>query len=249
VMLGEIAFDHPLFAPFAGAQYNDFTKVRFWKYRRLDEASLADSRVVARFENRDPAVLEKSLGRGRLVVLTSGWTPEDSQLARSSKFVPFMATLVGEDASAALADLTIGQPVTLPADDEGAVAIQKPDGGRVVLADGTERFAGTDQPGVYTVEGAAAPATFAVNIDPAESRTSPLAAEALEQLGCRLADRSAETPAEAAERRRQMLNAELEARQKLWRWLILAAVGVLIVETWLSGRLPRAGAAQEAVAA
>jgi hypothetical protein len=36
-----------------------------------------------------------------------------------------------------------------------------------------------------------------------------------------------------------MHNAELESRQKLWRWLILAAIGVLIVETWLAGRIKR----------
>ncbi len=33
-----------------------------------------------------------------------------------------------------------------------------------------------------------------------------------------------------------MYNMELENRQKLWRWLILAAIRVLIVETWLAGR-------------
>ena len=33
-----------------------------------------------------------------------------------------------------------------------------------------------------------------------------------------------------------MHNAELEGRQKLWRWLILATIGVLIVETgWRAG--------------
>ena len=52
VMLGEIAFDHPLFAPLAGAQFNDFTKIHFWKYRRIDPRSLGDARVLARFENR-----------------------------------------------------------------------------------------------------------------------------------------------------------------------------------------------------
>ena len=41
-----------------------------------------------------------------------------------------------------------------------------------------------------------------------------------------------------------MYNIELENRQKLWRWLILAAIGVLIVETWLAGR--RADALQPA---
>ena len=34
---------------------------------------------------------------------------------------------------------------------------------------------------------------------------------------------------------RQMQNAELEGRQKLWRPLILAVIAVLIVETWLAG--------------
>ena len=33
-----------------------------------------------------------------------------------------------------------------------------------------------------------------------------------------------------------MYNAELEGRQKLWRWLILAVIGILIFETWLAGR-------------
>src|SRR4051794_14888163 len=35
VLLSEIRFDHPLFAPLAGPQFNDFTKIRFWKYRRI----------------------------------------------------------------------------------------------------------------------------------------------------------------------------------------------------------------------
>ncbi len=80
VMLGQIAFDHPLFAPLAGPQFNDFTKIHFWKYRRIDPDALGDARVLARFETGDPAVIEKALGRGRLVVLASGWDPADSQL-------------------------------------------------------------------------------------------------------------------------------------------------------------------------
>ena len=82
-------------------------------------------------------------------------------------------------------------------------------------------------------------ASFAVNLDPLESKTAPLHVETLEQFGCRLASHSPK-PLDHAELR-QMHNAELEDRQKLWRWLILAAIGVLIVETWLAGR--RAAAA------
>jgi hypothetical protein len=36
-----------------------------------------------------------------------------------------------------------------------------------------------------------------------------------------------------------MQNAELENRQKLWRTLLLAALTVLLLETWLAGRTAR----------
>ena len=74
-MLGEIKFDHPLFAPFAGAQFNDFTKIRFWKHRLIKPESLGDVKVLARFETGDAAVIEKTVGKGRLVIFASGWQP------------------------------------------------------------------------------------------------------------------------------------------------------------------------------
>ena len=61
--------------------------------------------------------------------------------------------------------------------------------------------------------------------------------ETLEQFGCRLANPT-RTRVDR-EHIRQLHNAELEGRQKLWRWLILAAIGVLIVETGLAGRVKR----------
>jgi hypothetical protein len=38
---------------------------------------------------------------------------------------------------------------------------------------------------------------------------------------------------------------ELESSQKLWRWVVVAALGVLILETWLAGRLARAATARK----
>ena len=32
-MLGDIDFEHPLFAPFAESQFSDFTGIRYWKHR------------------------------------------------------------------------------------------------------------------------------------------------------------------------------------------------------------------------
>jgi hypothetical protein len=236
LMLREVAFDHPLFAPFAGAQFNDFTKIHFWNHRRLDPAMLVGVRVLARFEDGDPALVEKPVGKGRLVVLTSGWNPADSQLARSTKFVPLMAGLLEgrEPVPVESSSHLVGDRVTLP---PGASAVRMPDGTSFKPEPHGTAFAETGQPGVYTIEMPGGPRSFAVNLDPAESKTAPLQVETLEQFGCRLA--SPEREAAEREHLRQMQSVELEGRQKLWRWLILAAIGVLFLETWLAGRLSR----------
>jgi len=242
-MLSEIAFDHPLFAPLAGPQFNDFTKIRFWKHRRLDLKNLGEARVLARFEGGDPAFVEKPVGRGRLVVLASGWNPVDSQLARSSKFVPLMAAMLEgrTPPPVELASLTVLDRVPLAGTEK--TTIKKPDGSDVDIEPKATSFDGTDQPGVYLVETANGSRAFAVNLDPLESKTTPLAVETLEKLGIHLSSGPAR---EALDREhlRQLQNAELEGRQKLWRGLILSAIGLLILETWLAGRLKKNPATQ-----
>ncbi|PYK98698.1 MAG: hypothetical protein DME19_11480 [Verrucomicrobia bacterium] len=63
-MLGQIDFQHPLFAPFADPRYSDFTRIHFWKHRRvrfLDPqggGDLSGARVLARFDDGDPAFVE-----------------------------------------------------------------------------------------------------------------------------------------------------------------------------------------------
>ena len=246
-MLGSIDFGHRLFAPLSGPQFNDFTKIRFWHYRRLNDDSLGNAEVVARFEGGAPAVVEQPLGKGRVVLFASSWRPVDSQLARSSKFVPLMISLLegGSADDPDAADLHVGDPIILPARFRGStVDVRTPVGSSVALAPDTETFTATVEPGVYRLESTKHRQGFAVNLDPAESRTDPLEVEALEQLGCRIAGRD-EAEAPGPERRRQLLNAELEGRQKLWRWLILLVIVTLIVETWLAGRRTRPRSAVE----
>ena len=237
-MLGEIAFDHPLFAPLAGAQFNDFTKIRFWKHRQVDPRALGDCRVLARFEGGDPALIEKPTGKGRLLVMASGWNPVDSQLARTSKFVPLMAAILEgrTPPPPEVAGLTVGDDI--PASILRGGTLRKPDGSTFSPSGGSGATALADQPGLYRVDSPSGSRAIAVNLDPLESRTTPLAVETLERLGCRLSTGEARKALEL-EHLRQMQNAELEGRQKLWRALILAAIGILILETCLAGRLAR----------
>ena len=77
----------------------------------------------------------------------------------------------------------------------------------------------------------------AVNLAASESNTAPLDLEQLTQRGVHFG--GAPTRAERLERIRQQRDSELESRQKVWRWLIVAALATLILETWLAGRAER----------
>jgi hypothetical protein len=251
-MFGQIDFEHPLFAPFADPRFNDFTKIHFWKYRRLDPSALPGARVVARFDSGDPALLELSRGKGRLFILTSGWQPADSQMALSSKFVPLLYSLLelAGGIKSQLAQFHIGDPVDLSplAAATGAqpLTLRKPDGSAVQLPPGQTTFADTDIPGLYTVTSAQPPVRFAVNLDPSESRTAPMPVEELGRIGVPLKSPELE-PVRQLEQKRLLHDAELEGQQKLWRWLTLAALVVLLVETWLAGLLSRRTTVQHEV--
>ncbi len=240
LLLGEIDFTHPLFVPFANPRYSDFTKIHFWKHRSLTLRDGTTTRAIARFDNGEPAIVERPMGAGRALVFASGWHPADSQLALSTKFVPLIAALLDRacGSTEALASVTIGQSVEIPATRESTFVVHKPDGSEARLSsDKPGKFSDTDQPGIYEVTGGGEPQRFAVNLSAAESNTAPLELEQLEQLGVKTG--SGLSRAEQLKRIRQQRDTELESRQKIWRWLLVAALGILIFETFWAGRAAR----------
>ena len=239
-LLGQIDFQHPIFAPFADPRFSDFTKIHFWRHRVLDPAAIKNARVIARFDKGGPALLEVPVGKGALFILTSTWQPGDSQLALSSKFVPMLFSMLELSGAikAQLAQYAVGDTLSLTSTNAGQTAtIRKPDGKESVLSAG-QRFAGTDQPGVYagTVGSGTDTIRFAVNLEPTESRTVPLPVEDLERLGVPLKPPEVNLKKEA-EKKERLHASELEQRQKLWRWLLVGALLFLILETAVAGRL------------
>ena len=243
-MFAEIDFQHPLFAPFADPRYSDFTKIHFWKYRKLDAAAIPGARVVAKFDTGDPGLVEVPVGKGRLYFLASGWHPDDSQLAVSSKFVPLLWSLLEQSGGVASfgTQYTVGESVALPAGNT-ATAIRAPGGASETLPSGATTWATTTQPGIYELIGGVKPQRFAVNLDPNESRTTPLAIDELEQLGVPVArpKASAATP---VENKTVLQGIEAENRQKLWRWFIVATLALLLAETAVAGWTARRSALQ-----
>ncbi len=257
-MLGEIDFEHPLFAPFAEAQFSDFTGIRFWKHRVLEVAGKRvtgsktedgqagslphGGRMLSRFDDGSPAFVEFSVGKGRVWLMTAGWHPADSQLARSSKFPPLIYRML-EQASGAVSrpeSVPVGSAIPWPK-SSGEVAsrgtVRLPDGRTLTDLALDSAFAETGQPGLYGFEVEGRSDTVAVNLAADESRTAALPIEQLESLGVRFG--TAERPGDvlrAKDRERQLQLAELEQTQKLWRWGLLAVIGLLLIETWLAGR-------------
>lgn len=241
VMLSQVDRQHPLLGPFAESRYGDFTAIHFWKYRRLKPTDLPGARVAASFDSGDPAMLTLPVGKGRLVIFTSGWHPADSKLALSTKFVPLVWSVL-EQAGVSIqqsAGVAIGRPLTLPTVD--ARAILRPDGRRIELQPGSRTYDQTDEPGIYTVITAADQKTaFAANLAASESQTAPMDPEKLEQLGVPLKPPEiANNPLNDEHRRREMAASELEEKQKFWRWAIVAAMIVLLGESLLAGRYSR----------
>ena len=239
-LLGQIDFRHPLFAPFADPRYSDFTKIHFWRHRRIEYDGVSGVRVLARFDGGDPALVEVGQGQGRVLVLAAGWHPADGQLALSTKFVPLLHALVEYAAGAAMpqSQYYVGDLVPLPGAEATSVTVTLPDQRTIESVDG--QFRETMVPGIYRVEQGSATWRFAVNLDPAETRTAPMVDDDLERLGVPLRG-AAVASVPAVRREQQQRAAELESRQKLWRWLLLGALVFLGMESWLAGRLTRSG--------
>ena len=247
-LLARVDTRHPMFSPFGDARFGDFSRIHFWNHRRVDVAAAPGAAVVAAFDNDDPFLVEQPVGRGRVLVLTSGWHPADSQLALSTKFVPLIDRVVRrDDAAEVQAQYAVHQPIALPrpADDAAPAkhSLRGPDGRRIELPAGAAAFGDASQPGIYTLTTAEKELPIAVNLAPDESRTAPLAVEELEQWGAKLGAKPVSD--ELATRQRQLQIIELENRQKLWRWLIVAVIGLLLAETALAGGLTRRALRQQ----
>jgi hypothetical protein len=225
-MLDSIDFKHPLLAPFSDPRFGDFTRIHFWKHRRIDLADRPQARVLARFDSDAPAWFEIPVGKGSLLVWTSGWNPSDSDLALSSKFVPLLYSILEHGGTLAerRSQYFVGDAVPVSSEQ---IPSQE------------------NQPGIYTVQSPAGNRTFAVNLAPGESRTEPLAVEDIERMGISLEPTSDVAPAAAGQAAQHGSFAQMESQQKLWRWVLVTTLAMLLIEIWLGGWLTRSGPVSE----
>jgi hypothetical protein len=231
-MLQQIDFKHPLFVDLSSSRFNDFTKVRFWKHRRLELKDEKEWEVIARFDDGSPALMSQSHGAGKIWILMSGWQPTQSQLALSSKFVPILAGLFRLAAPASIdRDKSwVGDRIVINQGDRWI----DPTGSEVK---GTElenkgQALLLEQPGVYhCIDSRGNDSPIAVNLADSESQTTIADIERLERLGVGMVDARPADRKESAQR--QLRAVELESQQGWWRWLVIGVLGAAGIESLL----------------
>lgn len=238
-LLGEIDFEDPLFATFAQARFADFTGIHFWKHRRVQLPASFSGQVLARFDDGDSFLIRQPIGEGRCWTMTSGWQPADSQLARSSKFAPLLFRLLEQSTPLAAKSFhsSIGSEIRWPfLRKDGPVVVRQPDDGTIELADPATAFSQTDFPGIYVATCQGESAAWAINVAQEESKTDPLPIETLERFGAlTIGSLMEDAVVKSPSQQRQLQLEELERRQSIWRWCLLAAGVVLLIETAWAG--------------
>jgi hypothetical protein len=239
LMLSDVELRHPLFEPFRDPRFADFTTIRFWRSRELSWEDESRYSVLARFDNGMPALIQWTLGEGRLFLLATSWRPEDSQLALSTKFVPLLGGLLREAGFREDVErrVLVGQALEFPEEEPSTSTVVTPIGERLPLEAGVTRFTDTDVPGLYRWTRGDQQRVFAVDVATSESRTTPMDPSMLEQYGVPLGRQASQEKQQEAQR--QMMDQELEGRQQVWRWMLAAALVLLVGETWLAGRVDR----------
>ncbi|HVE39631.1 MAG TPA: BatA domain-containing protein [Planctomycetota bacterium] len=176
---------HPLFAPFAGGMNGDLSVRAFRTYLVLEPAPETSPRVLARFRGSSPALVERELGSGRVLMLASSADASWNDLpSYGAPYVPLMHLLVrhATGRTAAPVSTIVGESISVPLPRRhGSKARVVWTGGRaedyVLEPDQRELLVErTLAKGnvVLSVDDALA-GGFAVNVDPRESRRDRIA--------------------------------------------------------------------------
>lgn len=238
---GEVSLDHPVFAPFREGGGAALGAARFLRYPRIEPAQGAE--VVARFDDGSPALVERGLGTGRLLLLAAPLDGLTGDFPLQPAYLPFLRRLVVHAAGRQVAPLwrTTGETGSVPSGMKDPV-VALPSGSLVRPASDSGACtlvlteAGFYQ--VYAGRAAGEPVELlAANPAAAESDLTPADPREL-LLGVRQGDSTA-TPALA-----QPAPAEREGQQRIWRALLLLAAVLLVTETIVANRGWRGTAAQ-----
>ena len=238
--LGALEYGHAVFEPFRAPRSGDFSAAKFYGYRSVTPAK--DAQVLARFDDGSPALVARSVGRGRVLAWTSTLDLFWSDLAIRPVYLPFVHQMARH-----LADYRerpnwamVGQVIDLTEEGDSSrprVALA-PSGARLPLEGEQGRVLELTEHGFYEIREqdrqAALVTVAAANVELAESdRTAVDPAE----IVAAVAGNAAGTTAAAASG--PLPDEAQEGSQRIWWYLLFAGILLLTGESVLAYRLSR----------
>ncbi len=230
--LAPLQLEHALFAPFRSTP-DALGGARFLRYPRLDVTTGSD--VLARFDDGLPAIIQRKLGIGRVLMLAMPLDAQSGDLPLQPAFLPFVRQLVLHTSGRDAVPLwrTTADSWSMP---EGLTdpVVRTPDASLIrPKADSLGSAVPLADAGVYEAFSGAAngapAAVIAVNVATAESDLTPIDPKEL-LLGVRA------TEGAAVQNNAPPTTDELERRQNGWRLLLIVVALALLSETLMSNR-------------
>ncbi len=223
LMIADMDRRHPVLLPL-----DTEWGVRFEGYWNVEAQAEAD--VLMQFDNGSPALLERVVGQGRVMLVASALDTEWNNLPLQGLYLPFIHESLRYLAQATTKERAyrIGDIIDLTSAvaEDAVVTVVSAAGEETVLAAGARTLTTTGI-GFLRIEGGDEPQFYAVNADPEESALEKMAPSVLQD---RVTNPETE-PQQTAEVRTAQLVAELEGPQRVWWWLLILVVLMLLAET------------------
>ncbi len=263
---------HPATRVLSDQQRIDLDQVTLQQHAFFQSLTIGDEISVPLRSNRgEPLVIENAIGRGRVLVQSFPISLNATNWPVTNSFVvmvhEWMEYLAGPSAQAM--NLTIGSPLKWRFEDRNQrpVGLELPDGTKIDLTQDAERygvdraagmfhFHATRLPGTYVAKTSVqseTPLSIPFYIPP--SREELLAQPASDEQRVRLSKigqfdlaRSSDELTESAQAfwSQQKESSSITGGQPIWQWIVLALLGLLMLELLLAGRIgQRRGAVSE----
>ena len=197
----------------------------------------AESDVLMQFDNTEPALLEREVGNGKVILFASSLDLEWNNLALQGLFLPFvhetLRHLVQSEKKQGSYD--IGESFSLDPTGEGqSVQAMTPSGDDIVFANDDFVVTATE-PGLISVNVDQVDYRYAVNILPEESDFTRAAVATLYD--------SIINPdtdiTQSREVRTTQLIEELERPQRMWWWILISVMLLILAEAVVANRTYR----------
>ncbi len=224
---------HPILQPLD----IDWT-ARFQRHWQLLPSEDAD--VLMRFDNTLPALVERQVGQGKVILFASTMDLEWNNLALQGMYLPFvhetLRHLVAPETSQRAYGIgdSISLEGSLESDNGAELEVIYPDGERGDLGAGTITIE-ANQPGFTAVRSGEETRYFAVNLPTEESN---LLATSVGTVNDMIINPET-SPVQSREVQTAQMAAELEQPQRVWWWIMCLIVVLLIAEAKIANRTYR----------